>query len=78
MENNEKTMVQEGLATQFVNQNLIARFVPPPPRGYIKELASEFSVSERTVQLALQDKASIRNSLIIRKRYMEKYVQPYL
>ncbi len=54
------------------------KFVPPPPRGYVELLAREMECSTRAVTMALNGDALTYRAAMIRKRYMEKYVQPYL
>lgn len=56
----------------------IGLFIPPPPRGYVEVLAREFNVSKPTVSSALSGQSMTRQAIIIRKRYMEKYIEPYL
>lgn len=53
-------------------------FIPPPPRGYVEVLAREFNVSKPTVSSALSGQSMTRQAIVIRKRYMEKYIDPYL
>jgi len=72
-------MYKEASAVEFLQSaGLGGKFVPPPPRGYVEVLAREFNVSTRAVSMALQGVTMTRLAIVIRKRYMEKYIQPYL
>ncbi len=53
-------------------------FIPPPPTGFVKQLESELKVSRQTVNRALYKGMISRNAELIRKRYYELYVKPYL
>lgn len=81
MENIEKEQERnkETTAVEFLQSaGLGGTFVPPPPRGYVEVLAREFNASTRAVSMALQGVTMTRQAIMIRKRYMEKYIQPYL
>ena len=75
----EQEKNKEATAVEFLQSAGIGGvFVPPPPRGYVEVLAREFDASTRAVSMALQGVTMTRQAIMIRKRYMEKYVQPYL
>ena len=76
---NEQANTKEVSAVEFLQSaGLGGKFVPPPPRGYVEVLAREFNASTRAVSMALQGVTMTRQAIMIRKRYMEKYIQPYL
>ncbi len=76
---NEQVNTQEVSAVEFLKMaGLGGEFVPPPPRGYVEVLAREFDASTRAVTMALKGITMTRQAIMIRKRYMEKYILPYL
>ena len=81
MNNDEKSQapMKKMPAVEFLKSSGVTdRFVPPPPRGYVEVLAREFNASTRAASMALQGQTMTRQAIMIRKRYMEKYVKPYL
>lgn len=75
----EQEKNKEVSAVEFLQSaGLGGTFVPPPPRGYVEVLAREFDASTRAVTMALKGITMTRQAIMIRNRYMEKYVQPHL
>ena len=81
MDNQEKeqAITRELPAIEFLRtSDASGRFVPPPPRGYVEVLAREFNASTRAVSMALSGQSMTRQAILIRNRFMEKYIDPYL
>ena len=81
MDNQEKkqAITRELPAIEFLRTSgASGRYVPPPPRGYVEVLAREFNASTRAVSLALSGQSMTRQAILIRNRFMEKYIDPYL
>jgi len=78
MNNDQKMQVSTPATKVLQDAGIEGKFVPPPPRGYVEILARELNTTTRTVSTALNDGVMTYKAMMIRKKYMEKYVEPYL
>ena len=53
-------------------------FIPPPPRGYVLELAEEFGTDKLLIKRALRDMSFSKRSAEIKFSYYKKHTEPYL